>query len=376
MDSTDKTREAATATPETSQSATQYDLFRELRWPLLFGLVCLLPALFFYGQALWEEKSHRFFPLLILSTLGFYLFHVFSKSESVKIRKPGLRRGFGMGIGFVAGVLAILAALQGSAWIGVAALGLVVFAIFLLSVQLPWPKVAAWTLPLFALLLIPASQSDFDNWFDQSVMQSSSSLLDLMSTPNLPNTDRADRVTGLVLKDFVVNPRVVRTYLGSPYLLLCLTLAMLFWFRTNALVGFFTLLSVPLWAWFQSVLRTTLGVILFNNYGYNSFAGTNRLIVGGVVLVMILLFVATFIVALRKLLKHFRNTSSSTGTSNNEVHKLYNLVVYWPSKDPTRRRSASSDDEEIEFEPLSWQHWLIGVCFLASVVIFSFQQMQ
>lgn len=353
-----------------STVSPNHDLLADLKWPLILGALILAPPVFFYCQALWQEKSYRFFPILLIAPIYFLITHFREKSEPVRSRSPELRKNFGIGLGFMASVIAIIAAIYSNVWLGVAAFVLTVFTLLMLAIKQPWPRVGAWILPLALLLVIPTSPTDFDRWFDKTVIESASSILDLAAVPNLPEVEH-ESAQGLVVKDYVVAPRTVRTYLLSPYVLLCLTLFMVLWFKPGALVGAFALITVPAWAWLQSTVAAVLGVVLLQNFELNIFDGTNRWIATGILLLLSLLFLLLFVFGQKKLFSPLSNTSSSVGSTSN-LHKLYNAVVIWPRKKESDRRRSQPEVEEaavIQKVNFNWQPWVIGACFVAAAIV-------
>lgn len=332
----------------------------DLRWPLVLGAICLLPLLFIHGTMLWSDPSLRFFPLLILVSVAWIALGISKKDDKFKTKKPNARRLFGFGIACLAAGTAIAAGVLYSTWLGVAAWVLVLFCLLLISVPRPWYQLAAWTLPLAALLCLPHVSSSFDQWFDQTVLESSGALMDLASVPNLVEEGR------LQIENRALSAEMIRNVVSSPYLLFSITLIMVLLMRTGAAVGLVMLLMVPLWAWFQNTIRCFAGVLLLEYYELNTFLGRRHILTDIAVLLAVVFAIFLMVYGVKQLLQPFKKLST-TSSQRNEVHRLFNRVVLWPAKDPNRRKSETSDQEEHAMTKLFLPGIVLALCFATTL---------
>lgn len=331
-----------------------------LDWLGLLSLVGLSPWLAIFCADLWFRSDFQFFPLLILASLGWTVWQGRATSTEGK-RWPYV---FALWIG--GGLCGLLAGLLFAPWLAWLALVLVWNAWTVCRLgNHPWPRVVSWSLPLASLLALPlADATDPLLGFTHQVTMASSALLDLIAIPQLPEN------SALELRSGRLEISSLCRGLGNPYLLGALAVMYCLLTRPSLVLGLLTVLSVPVWAWANSVAVATLGSVLSEQFAINVLFGYRLWIVQGVVLLLAMLAVALFERGLRMLLSPFEAFAEGVGM----WHKLYYRIVLWPVADPLRSRKSLRNAPTPEamvgpsrFELQQRPQWWIGAVVLVVV---------
>lgn len=339
-----------------SESVEPRGLMRDpYDWFLAAAIVCLLPGLLVMLLDLWQRTDLRFAPLLPIVSLLFVLW------KAKFAVQPHRKRSVATLLLLAAGVLlAWFAVLAHSAWASVAAMLLIVNAWMLERMgSVGWPFLVVRTLPFALLLILPFSDAtDWANPLEASTAASTGALLDLVGVPNL--------VAGntLELRDGIVGASAVCRWTASPYLLFALVVVGIVLWQRSLLVGLLTLVSVPLWASLGAVIHLTVGVYLLAEYGKSIFFETRGMIGQAVVLLVLLVCVLLTEKLLRTILLPFVAFSGEGA----ELHKLFNRIVYWPSRDPLRGRRPGEGRDAASFSGTRNGLILLGLLGIGIVV--------
>ncbi|HBE68395.1 MAG TPA: hypothetical protein DDW52_09630 [Planctomycetaceae bacterium] len=300
-------------------------------WALLLSVVCLAPLVAYMLIDHWQRTDLWFSGGLVGVTA--ILIPVYARLSTHDSRGRSIATAV---LFCLAGALAVLAAMILSPWLAVGSL-----VACLVGWQIErcgethWAYAAGRVVPLALLLLLPLSDTtDYARTLEESAAVSSGALLDLFGVPNL--------VQGGVVevRDGVIGASAVCRWICNPYLLLSLVVVYQVLRQSSTLSAALLILTIPLWCWLGSVIYLTVGCYVQEVYAKTLFGNTRGLIFQAGELLVMFLFVWMAQKSVRTIILPFV-AFSGTGA---ELHKAFNRVVYWPEKDPLRkRRSAESE---------------------------------
>ncbi len=303
------------------------------------SLLATLPLVIIFCSDLWFRSDLRFFPLLIIVPIAVSLWRArrpVAESEVASARRVDqarVRRAATLTLWVMSGAIAVCAPLLFSPWLALLGLTLAWIAWLLCRFsRTPWPRLIKWTLPLGILLLLPLGErSNPVPVFSSSVMNASSSLLDLLGIDHLPVEQ------SLQLSFGRYDVAAACRGLGNPYLLLSLIALMCMSTHCSFSTGLLTVASSPLWSWGGSVLLVVSSVWLAEQQGTAMWSAPRLWLGQGVVLMLGLLSALLLKWGIQKLLAPFMAHSAEVGG----VHRFFNRVVLWPEPDPLRKRRSS-----------------------------------
>lgn len=342
----------------TADDNTKHSSGRWQLWDAVFGLglLGLAPVLWLLGKGMWAIDDLKFFPLLVLSSVTF----IALRARSGACNSKG--RAIMALVSLVAAAgAALAAALTTDVWWGGVALVCLLFAWMLARFgENPWYQIGSWLTPLVALLAITLMiRSNVDASYQALLASSSSSVLDMFSTPNLPSD------VALRSESFELPMERVASGIGSPYLLFAVSLLLFIAFRCKPLLAAFVLALVPLWAWFANTLFCSAGLYLFEQQDVFLFTDRRFLLFQAGVLLLTLGLVWCTYLSLSMMFAPF----TAYSTTSSDVHKLYNKAVYFPMPDPLRkRRDAVEPWNSLPFWSDRRTLGCLALCALATLI--------
>ena len=342
-----------TADENTSNASGRWQV-----WDVVFGLglIGIAPFLWLLGKGMWANDNLKFFPLLVLSSVTFI---------ALRARAGGCpskgRAIFALLSLVAAAGAAVAAAATTDVWWGGVALVCLLFAWLLARFgENPWYQIGSWLTPLVALLAsVLMLRSNVDASYDALLASSSSSILDMFSTPNLPSD------TAIRSERFELSMARVASGIGSPYLLFAVSLVLFILFRCKPLLAGITLALVPVWAWFANTLFCSLGIYLFEQEDIFLFTDRRFLLFQAALLLLTVGLVWGTYFSLSMMFAPF----TAYSTTSSDVHKLYNKAVYFPMPDPLRKRRDAV--EPWNSRPFWSDRRVLGclaVCALATLI--------
>lgn len=290
---------------------------------LTLCLVVIAPLVVLQAIHLWERPHFQFFPLAWLA-VGYFIYTEGAIGWSANL----WRQWLGVGVWAVGVMAVVAAAFFFSPWIGQAAAILCISGWGLLRLDtVQMFRWLAWTLLLWITLPMPGNlDAEVVNGLQRLSAQSASQLLDLMGILHLPQG------TTLEIRSRQLFVDEACSGIDSLYSLIAISLLMMVWQRRPLVVGLFTLLTVPLWAWLGNVLRLLLIVVLLDRWQIDLSQGWPHTGLGIATFafssVCLLITLAGFAVL-------FGRFSSSSMPDERQWHLVYNAIVCFPGKPPT-----------------------------------------
>lgn len=320
-------------------------------WTLLLAIVCLAPLVVYMLIDHWQRTDLWFSGGLVCATAILVL--VFAKLAPHDSRGRSIATAILFGLG---GLLAVLAALILSPWLAVASLVSVLIGWQVERCgQTHWAYAVGRVVPLALLLLLPlADTTDLARTLEQSVARSSGALLDLFSVPNLVQGGVVE------LRDGVIGASAVCRWFCNPYLLLSVVVVYQVLRQSSALSALLLILTIPLWCWLGSVIYLTIGCYVQEVYAKTLFGNTRGLIFQAGELLVMFVFVWLAQKSVRTVLLPFVAFSGDGA----ELHKAFNRIVYWPEKDPLRKRRSAESETDRKYRK-SFSSTKLGYSLLA-----------
>lgn len=290
---------------------------------LAMCLVGVAPLVVLQAIHLWERPHFQFFPLAWLA-FGYFIYAEGAIGWSTNL----WRQWVGVGIWAVGLTAVVVAAFFFSPWIGQAAAILCISGWGLLRLDaVQMFRWLAWTLLLWITLPMPGNlDAEVVNGLQRLSAQSASQLLDLMGVLHLPQG------TTLEIRSRQLFVDEACSGIDSLYSLIAISLLMMVWQRRPLVVGLFTLLTVPMWAWLGNVLRLLLIVVLLDRWQIDLSEGWPHTVLGiatfAVSSVCLLITLGGFAIL-------FERFSGSSMPEERQWHLVYNAIVCFPGKPPT-----------------------------------------
>lgn len=287
--------------------------------------VCMLslsPLIMLQAIHLWERPHFQFFPLAWLAC-GYFVY----ANGSIGWTEHHWRQRLGAAAWFAGLVGSVAAAFFFSPWIGQAAAILCIIGWGLLRLHdVPMFRWLAWMLLLLITLPLPDNlDAEVINGLQRLSAQSASQLLDLLGILHLPQG------TVLEIRSRQLFVDEACSGIDSLYSLIAISLLMMVWQRRPLVVGLFTILTVPLWAWLGNVLRLLLIAVLLDRWKIDLSQGWPHTALGiGTFAISSFCLLAT----LAGFANLFERFSSSAMPEERQWHLVYNAVVCFPGKPP------------------------------------------
>ena len=287
--------------------------------------VCLLstlPLLVLQSIHLWDRPHFQFFPLAWVA-FGFFIYSEGRIAWSTHLWRQRLGIAF-----WLAGLMAIIAAaIFFSPWIGQAAAIFCITAWGLLRLDsVPLFRWLGWTLLLWITLPLPGNMdADVVNGLQRLSARSASQLLDLIGILHL----RQGTILEIRSRQLFVDEAC--SGIDSLYSLIAISLLMMLWQKRPLIVGLFTLITVPLWAWMGNVLRLLVIVVLLDRWQIDLSSGWPHTLLGIVTFAISSLCLLVTQTGFAMLFQRF---SGSTLPADHDWHLVYNAVVCFPGKPP------------------------------------------
>ncbi len=293
-------------------------------------ILSTLPLIILQSIHLWDRPHFQFFPLAWLSFAYFaYAAGKVEWSENIWRQRFGASLwGFGIAAN-------LIAAFFFSPWISQASVILCVSGWGLLRLaNVPLFRWLAWTFLLWITLPLPGNlDGDVVNGLQRLSSQSASALLDLLGILHL----RQGTLLEIRSRQLFVDEAC--SGIDSLYSLIAIGLLMIIWQQKPLVVGLFTLITVPLWAWLGNVLRLLLIVVLLDRWQVDLSEGWPHTVLG---LVTFTISSACLLVTLNGFATLFQRFSTATMPDDREWHMLYNTVVCFPASHPLWRLKRMS----------------------------------
>ncbi len=301
---------------------------------LLVGLLCLAPLLFLHCWDLLTRTDLKIFAALpVVSLLLFGLTFQISAHDNRS------RCWWSISLLVIAAGLGLLAAIWFSPWLAwLSAASLTTGWMLERFGQLYWYRIVRVVLPILVFALAPIGDaSDWTRVLEVNVAESSGALLDILGVPQLVTNDSMQ-----LRFDVPLRASYVCRGLASPYLLLGIVTVIAIFSRRKVAVWILVLLTVPAWAWLGATLHMTIGAYAWDQWGKSVFVGQRNLLTQFFVLLFQLGSIWMLTRSLQGFLEPFSNYSATTSA----IHKFFNWAVYWPARDPLRKRRALPTAEE------------------------------
>ncbi|MCC6508347.1 MAG: exosortase U [Pirellulaceae bacterium] len=297
-------------------------------------LVCLAPLVWLQAVHLWERPHFQFFPLAWLAFGAL----ITTRSELKWSSSLGRRR---LGsVVWAAGVLAGLAgALLFSPWLGQAACVLCISGWgWLRLATVPPFRWFGWSLLLWITVPLPGQlDANLINGLQRISAESAGGLLDLIGIAHLRQGTLIEIRAGKLFVDEACSG------IDSLYSLVAIALLMMLWQARPLVVGFFTVITVPIWAWLGNVLRLTTIVICLDRWQVDLSHGWQHTALGFVTFGLSALCLFLTLDALTHLFRRF--STSDLPRDRRQWHLWYNAVVCFPGRAP-----VLIDEEQQYFE--------------------------
>ena len=287
------------------------------------SLLGLAPLLTVQCGHLWERLHFQFFPLawLAFGALVFTRGKLAWATSRNRARFGSVAWGLGLLVG-------LTAAYRLSPWLAQVAAILCVTGWGVLRLdKTPWLRWLGWTLLLWITLPLPGNlDRQLVSRLQAVSSESAGALLDLIGLVHYRQGNLIEVRAGKLFVDEACSG------IDSLYALFAIALVMVLWQRRPLIVGLFTLLSVPAWAWLGNVVRLTLIVWLLDSWHVDLSYGWKHTVVGMAIFVASSAFLFITLGASEFLFKRF--STSAMPREHKAWHLAYNTVVCFPDKAP------------------------------------------
>ncbi len=307
---------------------------------LVLCLIGLAPLLALQAHHLWTRPHFQFFPVA-WGALAL-LMRKRARIQNVTHQK---RKLFGMAIWLLGLISAVGAGQLFSPWLAhvAAVLSITGYGLLRLGNTIA-PRWLAWSLLLWVTLPLPG---EFDGVFISELQRLSASsagaLLDLFGIIHL----REGTLIEIRSQQLFVDEAC--SGIDSFYALVAIALIILLWQRHVCIVGVFTLLSVPLWAWLGNVIRLLAIVVLLDQYNIDLSRGWKHTALGFATFALSSLFMIATVRTFSLLFQRF--SRRHLPNEPHFFHLLYNELVSYPDKPSIRLSDVFGRNKPDQVKP-------------------------
>lgn len=309
-------------------------------WDLLVGvlpLVALSPLLVYQTANLSSRDHMRFFPLVLLA-IAIWIVMGFRDATEARGR---IRVWTAISLSVVAALIYLYAVWIFSPWLAHLSL-LFVFAAWALGRfgHKHWVSIAGWTALFATTLPWPWGwDQGFSNWLQSAATWCSAKALDALAIPCLQNGSSIETRDMLVVADEVCGG------LGSVYAFGAFAILLGLLQHSGFIVGFKTLLLVPLWTLMGHFLRI-FGILSLQEYAHRDFSnGWDYRILEGTTTAIVLLLIWCSSRFFRRIFEPIPVADAEFGPVFSGLNKLF----CWPQPDPFDNLEPEDEYEKQRF---------------------------
>ncbi len=309
-------------------------------WDLLVGVLPLLalsPMLIYEAASLWSRDHLRFFPLVLLA-IGIWIAIAFRDATEARNRN---RVWIAISLSVVAAIIYLYGVWIFSPWMAHLSL-LFVFTAWALGRfgQKHWASIVGWATLLATTLPWPWGwDQGFSNWLQSVGAWCSAKALDALAIPCLQNG------SSIETRDLHLVADEVCGGLGSVYAFGAFAILLGLLQHSSFIVGFKTLLLVPLWTLMGHFLRI-FGILALQEYVQRDFSnGWDYRILEGTTTAIVLLLIWCSSRFIRRIFEPIPVADAEFGPVFSGLNKLF----CWPQPDPFDRLEPEDEYEKQRF---------------------------